>query len=258
MEAVRRWNARRRSPSAQAIRDAGPPTSWLAAGALLSLIPIALLFAAGIDDLALLLTMPFLAFALVGRLDRDGWRIRMAMTEVAVRQRQRWTWGTLPIDPITATAWLGDHPEAPPDVRTSVMATAGRLEDARALVGAAQPDAAADIVRLARLRIAFAAQHGGDHSIAQALTMLDATPELAALPASEQRYQRLSLSWSIAWLRIRSGEPWRTEFAAAVRAFSPFRVPMRFRVFQVLQQYALAVAYLLAWAIVWAAATVLG
>jgi hypothetical protein len=88
--AVRRWYARRRSPSIRALREAGPPTWWLLAAAPLSLIPVVVLFAAGVNNLAVFLAMPVIAFVLVGLLDRKGWRIRMAMTEVAVRQRERW------------------------------------------------------------------------------------------------------------------------------------------------------------------------
>jgi hypothetical protein len=250
VEAVRRWNARRRTPSARAMRDAGPPIQWLAIAAVLSVVPIVLFFAAGVEDVTPLLALPFLAFALVGRLDRDGWRIRLAMAELAIRQRAHWTWGTLPVDPVSTEAWLAAYPNAPPEARASVMATAGRYGDARALVAAAKADAPVGVVRLARLRIAFAAEDAGDHSIANALEVFDGTPELRELPPAEQRYQRLSLAWSMAWLRVRSGDAWRDELAAAVRAFAPFRVPMRVRVFLVIQQYALAIAYAVAVAVV--------
>ena len=258
MEAVRRWNARRRSPSARAVRDAGPPTSWLVIAAVLSLVPIVVLFAAGVDNAAALFSMPFLAFAIAARLDRDGWRLRLALAELAIRQRATWTWGKLPIDPVSAEAWLAAQPDAPPEVRASVMATAGRFEDARALVGAAKAASPIEAVRLARLGIAFAAEDGEDHSIADALESLDRTPEMGDLPPAERRYQRLSLAWSIAWFRIRSGRAWRDELAAAIRSFGPFRVPMRVRMFLVIQHYALAIAYGLALAIVGAISMVIG
>jgi hypothetical protein len=232
------------------MRNAGPPTRWLAIAAVLSAIPIVLLYLVGVDDVTPLLALPFLAFALVGRLDRDGWRIRLAMAELALRQRAHWTWGKLPVDPISAESWLAVHPDAPPEARASVMATAGRYADARALVAAAKAETPVGAVRLARLRTAFAAEDAGDHSIANALEILDRTPELRELPPAEQRYQRLSLAWSMAWLRIRSGDAWRAELAAAIRAFAPFRVPMRVRLFLVIQQYALAIAYVVAVAVV--------
>src|SRR5262245_23780639 len=121
MDAVRRWNVRRRSPSFRALRNAGPPTSWLVVAGILSLAAITLLFIAGIDDIALLLVLPFLAFVLASWLDRDGWRIRMALAEVAMQQRARWRWGSLPVDAYSAERWLSEHLEAPPEVRASVL-----------------------------------------------------------------------------------------------------------------------------------------
>ena len=241
--AFRRWNARRRSPSIRAIREAGPPTWWLVIAAPLSLIPVVVLFAAGVNNLAVFLVMPFLAFVLVGLLDRDGWRIRMAMTEVALRQRERWRWGTLPIDPISAEAWLSANADAPPVPRAAVLATAGRHEEARSLVEASTADTPLDAVNLARLRILFAAEARGDHSIAEAVDALAAAPEMANVPAEEGRHQRLAMAWSLAWLRIRAGEPWRDDFAAVIRPLAPFRVRRRHQVFHAVQHYALAFAY---------------
>jgi len=76
-------------------------------------------------------------------------------------------------------------------------------------------------------------------------------PALADVPTDERRYQRLSLAWSISWLRIRAGEPWRDDFAEAVRPYAPFRVPPRFLVVHVIQQYALPIAYAGALLILW-------
>jgi hypothetical protein len=252
VNAVQRFKVRYRSPSFRALRDAGPPTSWLVVSAALCLLPIALLYIAGVDNIVALLAVPFLVFALVGWLDRPGWRIRMALSEVASQQRRRWTWGTLPVDPASAETWLAANPDAPPEVRASVMTTAGRTADARALLEASIPDAPADAVRFARLRILFAAEDAGDHSIADALARLDSTPGFDDLPPDERRYQRLSLAWSMAWLRIRSGDPWRHELATVLRPFAPFRAPGRYRLFHLLQQYALAIAYLVALAATWA------
>ena len=251
MSAVQRLKVRYRSPSFRAIRNAGPPTSWLVIGGVLSVIPIGLLYVAGVRHIERVLAVPFLVFMLVAWLDRDGWRIRMALAEVASEQRRRWRWGTLPVDPTTAEAWLETHRDAPPEVRASVMTTAGRGAEARALLEAAKSADGADAIRFARLRILFAAEDAGDHSIADALGRLEASPGFLDLPADERRYQRLSLAWSIAWLRIRSREPWRRELATALRALAPFRAPRRYRLFHVLQQYALAIAYLGALAITW-------
>ena len=251
MEAVRRWNARRRSPSIRALRDAGPPIRWLVAGGVASLLFVVVLFVVGVRDGRALVAVPFVVFVVVCAADRRGWLVRMATAELALRQRDRWTWGKLPIDPIAAEAWLAAHADAPPEVRATVLGTAGRHGDARALLDAATAEEPADALRLARLRILFAAEAAGAHSIEDALATLDRTPELAEVPADERRYHRLSLAWSIAWLRIRAGEPWRDDYAEAVRSLAPFRVPLRYQLFHAIQQYALPFAYVGALLIVW-------
>jgi hypothetical protein len=252
---AQRLKARYRSPSFRALREAGPPTSWLMIGAVASLVPIAILAIVGVKNVAVLLTVPFMLFALVARLDRDGWRIRRALAEIAWQQRRRWRWGALPVDPVSADAWLAASPDAPPAVRASVLTTAGRDAEARALlqgsVGVAPDEAGLD----ARLRILFAAADAGRHSIADALAALDGSPGFDALPADERRYQRLTLAWSVAWLRIRSRQPWRHELATALRPMAPFRAPPRYRLIHVMQQYALAIAYLGALGATWAIAT---
>ena len=251
MSAVQRFKVRYRSPSFRALRDAGPPTSWLAVSAVCCFIPIAVLYIAGVDNVAALLAVPFLVFAIVARLDRDGWRIRMALAEIAYQQRRRWRWGTLPVEPMTAGAWLSAYPDAPPEVRASVMTTAGRDAEARAVLQASNAEPPADAVRFARMRILFAAEDAGDHSIADAVAALDRAPGFGALPPEERRYQRLTLAWSMAWLRIRSSEPWRHELATVLRPLAPFRAPRRYRLLHILQQYALAIAYLVALATTW-------
>lgn len=251
MEAVRRFNSRRRSPSIRALRDAGPPIRWLIAAGFLSIPLVILLFMAGVRDTRVLVAAPFALFVAVCAADRRGWRVRMATAEVAARQRERWRWGPLPIDPLAADAWLAAHADAPPEVRATVLATAGRPGEARALLERASPSTPLDTVRLERLRILFAAEAAEDHSIDDALTRLAEVPALRDMPADEQRYQRLSLAWSIAWLRIRAGEPWRDDLAEAVRPFAPFSVPPRFRLIHVIQQYALPIAYAGALLIVW-------
>lgn len=251
MEAVRRFNARRRSPSVRALRDAGPPIRWLIAAGVGSLLLVVVLFIVGVQDGRVLVFVPFVVFVTVCAADRRGWRVRMATGEVAVRQRERWQWGALPIDPLAADAWLAAHADAPPEVRATVLATAGRPDEARGLLERASPTTALDQVRLERLRILFAAEAAEDHSIDDALARLERVPALADVPADEQRYQRLSLAWSIAWLRIRGGERWRDDLADAVRPFAPFHVPARFSLVHVIQHYALPIAYAGALLIVW-------
>ena len=236
----------------RALREAGPPIRWIVAAIPLALAAVVVLYVAGVRNQAVLLAIPLVAFVLVCLIDRDGWRIRMAMAEVASRQRERWRWGRIPIDAISADAWLAAHADAPPAARASVMATVGRHEEALDLVTSASAERPQDAVNLARLRILFAAEGRGDHSVEEALAMLAAAPEMGGVPPEERRSQRLALAWSIAWLRIRAGEQWRTEFADAVRDLGPFQVTRRYRVFHAIQQFALPIAYVLALLIVWA------
>ena len=251
MEAVRRFNSRRRSPSIRALRDAGPPIRWLIAAGVASLLLVVVLFVVGVRDSRALVAVPFVVFVAVCAADRRGWRVRMATAEVAVRQRERWHWGQLPIDPLAADAWLAAHADAPPEVRASVLATAGRPDEARTLIERASPETAIDRLRLERLRILFAAEAAEDHSIGDAIIRLDQVRGIADVPADEQRYHHLALAWSIAWLRIRAGEPWRDDFAEAVRPYAPFQVAPRYRLVHVTQQYALPIAYAGALLIVW-------
>jgi hypothetical protein len=238
----------------RAVRDAGPPLRWLLVAGVLWLPVVLALFLAGVRDGRVLVAVPLVLFVAVCAADRRGWRIRMATAELAARQRERWTWGRLPVDPVAADAWLRAHEDAPPEVRATVMATTGRHEEARNLLAGATPETPLDAVRIARLRILFAAEAADDHSITGALAELEGRPELRDVPVDEQRFQRLSLAWSIAWLRIHAGEPWRDDFADAVGPLAPFRVPLRYLIFHAIQQDALPIAYVLAFVIV----TVLG
>jgi hypothetical protein len=249
--AFRRWNARRRSPSIRALRDAGPPIRWLIGAIPLAVTVVAVLYVAGVENRAVLLAIPLVAFVLVCLIDRDAWQIRMAMAEVAGRQRERWQWGTLPIEALSAEMWLATYADAPAVARASVMATVGRHEDALDLVRSASAESPQDAVNLARLRILFEAEERGDHSVEDALAALDAAPELGDVPSAERRLQRLALAWSLAWLRIHAGEQWRTDFASAIRDLGPFQVTRRVQAFHAIQQYALPIAYALALLIVW-------
>jgi hypothetical protein len=251
VEVVRRWNARRRSPSIRALREAGPPTRWTIAAIPAALVLVIALYLAGIDNRLVLLATPFAVFVAVCFLDRTGWMVRMAIAELGVRQRERWRWGSLPIDSLGAAAWLQRHADAPPIARAPVLATAERHDEARALVASATAELPQDAVNLARLRILFDAEARDDHSVAGAVASLDATPELAAVPAEERRAQRLSVAWSIAWLRVSAHEPWRDELADAIRDLGPFRVAWRYKLFHAWQHYALPIAYVGALLIVW-------
>jgi hypothetical protein len=250
MQALRRWDARRKAPSIRALRDAGPPTAWLAIGGFLGLAAVVVLFVLGVRAGRILVAVPLVAFVLVGILDRDGWRIRMATGELALRQRARWQTGKLPIDPLGAEAWLADNPDASLGERAAVMVTAGRSEEARIALDGATGATPEETVRLARLRLTLDASLTDDSTGRALIDALDRIPEMAALTDEERRYHRLSLAWSLAWLEIQRRRPWRRAFADAIRDLQPFRVALRYRLFHATQHFALPIAYVLAWLIV--------
>ena len=253
MDAVRRWNSRRRSPSFRSLREAGPPTTWLVIAGFVGVAAVIVLFLAGMRNAMLSIATPLVAFTLACLADRDGWRIRLAIGELAALQRQRWTHGRVPADPMSAEAWLATQAEAPVPERVSALITAGRSEDARALIAATRPATPDEAVGLERLRLTIDAGLAGRSSGDEIQAAFEALPDLAVLPADEQRYQRLALAWSMAWLPISRRQPWRDAFARAIRPLGPFRPPLRYRLFHVTQHYALPIAYGLAWLIVsWA------
>ena len=245
MHVVRRWNVRRRSPSIRALRDAGPPLRWLIVAGVVGVGMVIVLFLAGVHDGRVLVWVPGMTLLVASSADRDGWRIRMAMAEVATRQRDQWQTARLPIDPLSAEAWLAARPDAPVRERASALVTAGRHADARALLEDAVGETASESVGIGRLRLVLdpAVMGGSDE---QGLAQLEALPAFDRLTAGERRYHRLSLAWSMAWQRIERGRPWRESFAEAARHAAPFRVPLRFRAFHALQQLAVPVAYALA------------
>ena len=124
----------------RALREAGPPVRWIIAAIPLAVAVVIVLYVAGVENRAVLLAIPLVAFVVVCLIDRDGWRIRMAMAEVAGRQRERWQWGRLPIDAIVRRDWLAAHADAPPTARASVLATVGRHEEALELVRSASAE----------------------------------------------------------------------------------------------------------------------
>jgi len=250
VEAFRRFDARRRSPSFKAIRRAGPPISWLAVAGAAGIAAVVGLYFAGVRGPTILIAVPAVAFALACLFDRDGWRIRMATGELAALQRQRWSRGRLPADMLSAEAWLLGNPDAPVLDRAAVMVTAGRLVEARRMTDGAAGSTPEDAVRLARMRLTIDAALAGVAPDGVAIEAFERLPALAKLAEPERRYQRLSLAWSIAWLQIHADRPWRAALVEAVRDLGPFRPPRWYIAFHAVQQYALPIAYLLAWLIV--------
>jgi hypothetical protein len=250
VDALRRWDARRRSPSFKAIRLAGPPAAWLVGAGFIGLVAVVALFLLGVRDSTILIAVPAVAFAIACLIDRDGWRIRMATAELAALQRQRWTRGRLPADPISAEAWLTANPDAPAIDRAAALVTAGRLAEARQAIDGAIGATAEEVVRLARIRLTVAGAVGDAALDRQAIDAFDHLPELAQIPEAERRFHRLSLAWSVAWLQIRDERPWRPALAEALRGLGPFRPPAPYVAFHAVQQLALPIAYVLAWLIV--------
>jgi len=246
---VRRWNARRRSPSFRAIQNAGPPTAWLAVAGAAGLFAVVGLYVLGIHDRTTLIAVPFIALVAASVIDRDGWRIRLATGELADAQRRRWTWGRPPADQLSAETWLSTHVDAPLIDRASVLVTAGRPIEARVLLGQAVATTPEETVRLERMRLTIEAGLGEAALDEHAIDAFTRLPELAAISAPERRYHQLSLAWSMAWFQIHGHRPWRTAFADALRTLGPFRPPLRYLVFHAIQQLALPIAYLLAWLI---------
>lgn len=249
MDAFRRWDARRRSPSFTAIRDAGPPVAWVAIAVAAGLTAVAALYVVGVDDPTTLVAVPLIAFVVVCLVDRDGWRVRLATAELAALQRERWTWGRLPTDPMTAEAWAAAHPDAPIPDRAAVLVTAGRAAAARGLIDGAVGTTPEDTVRLARMRLTIDAAIAGSPPDRRAIDAFERLSELAAVSEAERRYHRLSLAWSVAWFEIQARRPWRAAFAQSIRGLGPFRPPLRYVVFHAVQQLALPAAYVLAWLI---------
>lgn len=250
MAFFRRVGARYRSPAFKAIRLAGPPVGWLVVAGLVGLAAVVALYVAGVHDSMLLVAVPAVAFTVACLLDRDGWRIRTATGELAAMQRQRWTGGRLAADAMSAEAWLATHPDAPVLDRVTMLLTAGRFPEARQLVDGAVGRTPEEIVRLARMRLTVRAAMGDASLDDAAIEAFERLPELADVAAPERRYQRLSLAWSAAWLRIRDRRPWRSALAEDLRELGPFRPPVRYLVFHAIQQLAFPIAYGLAWLII--------
>jgi hypothetical protein len=250
VNAIRRIKARRTAPAYRAIVDAGPSTASLVMSGAVALVVVVGLYAIGVHDRTLLIAVPLVAFIVACLADRDGWRVRMATAELAALQRNRWTQGTLPTDPISAEAWLQANPEAPGSYRSAAMVTAGRLPEARAMIDAAVAQTPEEALQIARLRLTIDARLGETALDRQGVEAFLRMPELSMVTEAERRYQRLSLAWSEAWILIHAGRTWRGGFLSSLRSLEPFNPPIRYVAFHAIQQFALPIAYGLAWLIV--------
>ena len=240
MTAIRRRLAP--APARRLLREAGPPT-WqdllaiVLAGAIGTFVYIQPGLGLGPAILVALVitTVP-------AALDRDGWRIRRGMSWLAAEQRRRI--GDLPRTPAGADRWLSGKGDSATELtRVSFLMTAGRLDEARAIVDAFEP---IDLEDRARRERFVAALDGLDSGT---LDPGAATVAIEALPADLQPYHRMSLAWSTAWVAATHGRPWRAAFAEASRHLGPGRIPMRFLVWQAIQELLLPICLLVVVAI---------
>ena len=125
--------ARLRSPAMRAQRSAGPPPALSAAALAASVVAIVVLAATVVAprDWAWLLLIPIALTTVAAVADRDGWRIREAMIQVALEQRRQRRHGRIPVTPEAASAWLDDpaNVSATGLERAAVMVTAHRWAD---------------------------------------------------------------------------------------------------------------------------------
>jgi len=250
VNAIRRIKARRTAPAYRAIVRAGPSTASLVTSGAVALVVVAGLYVIGVRDRTLLIAVPLVAFTVACLADRDGWRVRMATAELVALQRNRWTVGPLPTDPMSAEAWLQANPDAPGSYRSAAMVTAGRLPEALALIEAAVAQTPEEALHIARLRLTIDARLGETALDRQGIEAFLRMPELSTVNEAERRYHRLSLAWSEAWIQIHAGRTWREGFLSSLRSLEPFSPPTRYVAFHAIQQFALPIAYALAWLIV--------
>jgi hypothetical protein len=214
------------------MRDAGPPTAWVLAAFGVGAPVLGLALVAS-GPTRLLLEVAWLAIlAAPSVLDRDGWRIRIAMAWLAAEQRRRLrATPRLPRTPAGADRWL-ERPAARDAglTQASVLMMAGRIAEARRLVEGHAVDDPEDRARVARMLAAIDGLERGRLDATAADAAIDALPE------DLRPYHRLSLAWSKAWVEAANERPWRREFARESAGFSPVGIPRRFLAFALLQQ----------------------
>ena len=250
--AFRRWNSRRRSPSMRALREAGPPLRWIVAAIPLALAVVVVLYVAGVENRALLVAIPFVAFVLVCFIDRDGWRIRMAMAEVAGAPARAVAMGQDP-DRRDVRRRLARRAPRCPGGRPGVDAghagearggaRARHIRVRRNATGRPEPGAHADPVRGRRTR----------RSLGQARRWQPSMPRPRRLPLRPTNAATSGCRWpgrsrgSGSVAGSRGATISRTAFATS----GPYQVSRRYQAFHAIQQFALPIAYVGALLIVW-------
>ena len=235
----------------RALREAGPPIRWIVAAIPLALAAVVVLYVAGVDNQAVLLAIPFVAFVLVGLIDQDGWRIRMAMAEVAGAPARAVAHGagSRSIAP-SADAWLDRASRCPsrPHARP-MLGTVGRREEAIALSDAAvRRDATGRVGTCAACGSCRLTADGRRSTRSEASAALDDSSVSEIGGCSARRGAPLPAAvaapWSIAWLRdprrrAVARRDSRTPFATS----GPSTSPVATSVFHAIQQFALPIAY---------------
>jgi hypothetical protein len=159
------------------------------------------------------------------------------MSHLAMEQRRRAAGRNVPRTPAGADRWLARSATEPADLtRASVLLTAGRTADARDVVERFVPAGPEDRARVARMLAAIDGLEGG------AVDTTAADEAIEALPADLQRYHRLSLAWSVAWVEAANRRPWRDRLAAAGDGLRWADVPLRYRVIHTAQELAVLAA----------------
>ena len=235
MTANRRSTLTRRLPAAAArrlYRDAGPPNRTVIPALIPGGVLLGTAFVVADAPRALLIIAGLAIMTVPSVIDVEGWRIRFGMAWLAVEQRRRSADAPLPPrTPAGAERWLDDARTADAGLsRASALLTAGRPEEARAIVDAYPVASLEDEARVARMRAAIDGLETGT---------VDATAARAAisrLGGVDRRYHELSLAWSIAWIAAQSRRPWRHDFAEASRGVPVSDIPVRYRAWVALQE----------------------
>jgi hypothetical protein len=182
-------------------------------------------------------------------IDVDGWRIRLGMAWLALEQRRRERGvPRAPRTPAGADRWLEDPRTADAGLtRASALLTAGRSGEAREILDAHPIASLEDEARVARMRAAIDGLETGT---------VDPTAARAAigrLGGAERRYHELSFAWSMAWVAVQNGRPWRADFAQASRGVPASEIPLGYRAWVALQELLLPIVGLIVVVVGWLA-----
>ena len=164
----------------------------------------------------LLLSVPIVAFVLLGLVASDALTIRLALEEYAMISRARLK-ADDPRDLASAEAWLADpvNDTASPVRRAGILASLNRAPEARAILDRSAPADPIEAAYADRLRIAFAEQPATvDREAFEAA--------VAVLEPNEARWQRLALATTIVHRDIGAGRPWKQPYVATVRRLGPW------------------------------------